>query len=97
MEWDFSGQIIEWRGPAPFLFLVLPQEVADDIRFISSKVTYGWGAIPVYATIGNTEYKTSLFPKNGTYYLPLKVSVQKAEGLELGQVREARIEINFQP
>ena len=34
--------------------------------------TYGWGVIPVVARIGDVEFETSLFPKDGGYLLPLK-------------------------
>ena len=47
-------------------------------------VTYGWGVIPVKVRIGQTEFTTSLFPKNRTYLVPVKVVVQKAEGLKYG-------------
>jgi hypothetical protein len=84
MNFGFEGEIIYWRGPAPFLFVAVPQELSDGIKAISSSVTYGWGVIPVHARIGETEWKTSLFPKNGLYLVPVKISVQKAEGLDVG-------------
>lgn len=34
-------------------------------------MTYGWGMIPVTAQIGETGWKTSLFPKNGWYIVPV--------------------------
>ena len=40
--------------------------------------------IPVDAQIGDTEWTTSLFPKDGRYLVPLRDWVRKAEGLELG-------------
>ena len=49
---------------------------------MAAMVTYGWGVIPVKVRIGQTEFTTSLFPKNGTYLVPVKVAVQKAEGLK---------------
>ena len=47
-------------------------------------MTYGWGVIPVRVRIGKTEWKTSLFPKDGLYLVPLKDVVRKAEGLAEG-------------
>lgn len=90
---NFAGEIIYWRGPAPFLFVAVPQELSDAIKVISSSVTYGWGVIPVRARIGETEWKTSLFPKNGLYLVPIKMSVQKAEGLDVGDQVAIRLEI----
>jgi hypothetical protein len=47
-------------------------------------VTYGWGVVPVTARIGGTEFDTSLFPRDGGYLLPVKVAVQRAEGVDVG-------------
>ena len=34
--------------------------------------------------IGDTSFTTSLWPKDGAYYLPLKDAVRKAENIRLG-------------
>jgi len=26
MEWTFTGEVIEWRGPAPYLFVAMTPE-----------------------------------------------------------------------
>ncbi len=84
MHIEFEGEIFYWRGPAPFLFVAVPEEPSEDIKAISARVTYGWGVIPVLVRIGQTEWKTSLFPKDGRYLVPIRLSVQKAEGLDVG-------------
>jgi hypothetical protein len=56
-------------------------------------VTYGWGVIPVTVRLGQTEWKTSLFPKNGGYLVPIKDSVRKAEALGQGDVVTLRLEV----
>ena len=50
-------------------------------------VSYGWGVIPVTVRIGEHEFTTSLFPKDGGYLVPIKDMVRKAEGLVLGDTR----------
>jgi hypothetical protein len=84
MDLEFSGEIIEWRGPAPFHFVAVPDEQSAEIEAVASMVTYGWGAIPVKARIGTTDFKTSLFPKGERYLVPVKDAVRRAEGLDLG-------------
>ena len=64
--------------------LAVPEEPSSDIKEISTIVTYGWGVIPVNVRIGKTEWKTSLFPKDGRYLVPIRMSVQKSENLEVG-------------
>jgi hypothetical protein len=84
MDLEFSGEIIHWRGPAPFHFVTVPDEQSAEIEAVSSMVTYGWGAIPVKARIGRTDFTTSLFPKGELYLVPIKDAVRRAEGLVLG-------------
>jgi hypothetical protein len=94
MNIEFKGEIFYWRGPAPFLFVAVPEEQSRDIKAISSIVTYGWGVIPVHVRIGNTEWKTSLFPKEGRYLVPIRMSVQKSENLKVGDSVVIQLEIN---
>jgi hypothetical protein len=84
VELEFSGEIIHWRGPAPFHFVTVPDEESAAIEAVSSIVTYGWGAIPVKARIGRTDFTTSLFPKGELYLVPIKDVVRRAEELTLG-------------
>jgi len=80
----FEAEIIEWRGPAPYLFATIPDDHVADIRYAALSESYGWGVVPVVARIGATEFTTSLFPRDGGYVLPVKVAVQKAERARLG-------------
>lgn len=92
MSLEFSGEIWQWRGPAPWYFVTVPAEASQDIKAVSKLVTYGWGVIPVRAQIGETQWKTSLFPKEGSYLVPIKASVRKAENLEEGQTVTVQLE-----
>jgi len=91
MEFEFTGEIIYWRGPSPFHYLPVPAQESAAIKAVSSQVTYGWGVIPVLAQIGDTEWETSLFPKDGRYLVPIKDLVRKAEVLELGDTVTVRL------
>ncbi len=95
MNIEFTGKIWYWRGPAPFYFVTVPAEQSSDIKAVSNLVTYGWGVIPVHAQIGGTEWKTSLFPKDGLYLVPLKDAIRKAEGLAEGDVVTIWLEIRW--
>jgi hypothetical protein len=93
MQIEFTGEIFYWRGPSPYLFVAVPEGPSDAIKAISARVSYGWGVIPVHARIGDTEWTTSLFPKDGRYLVPIRVSVQKAQGLDVGDRVTLRLEI----
>ncbi|GAB1420561.1 DUF1905 domain-containing protein [Anaerolineales bacterium] len=89
----FQGEIIHWRGPAPWYFVRVPLEQSLDIKSISNLITYGWGVIPVEVKVGVTRWKTSLFPKDGLYLVPLKLAVRKAEKLEEGDIIFIELEV----
>ncbi len=91
MDIEFTGIIWFWRGPAPFFFVSVPEAHSRDIKAISNAVTYGWGVIPVHVQIGTTEWKTSLFPKDHLYLVPIKAIVRKAEQLEEGDEVTVRL------
>jgi hypothetical protein len=93
MTVEFSGTIIFWKGPAPFFFVPVPPEQSGDIKAISNMVTYGWGVIPVEVQIGKTTWRTSLFPKDGLYLVPIKDKVRKAEKLAEGDTVAVRLDV----
>ena len=84
LNWEFPGELWYWRGPSPYHFIRVPEDVAADLRALSPVVSYGWGVIPVSVRIGESDFTTSLFPKEGGYLVPIKDAVRKAEGLALG-------------
>ncbi len=86
MDLDVSGEIWHWRGPAPYYFVTVPAETSARLKEVASAVTYGWGMVPVLARVGDTEWETSLWPKDGGYVVPLKDRVRRAEEIELGDV-----------
>ena len=92
----FEAAIIEWRGPAPFLFARVPDEHVGAIRYAAMTESYGWGVVPVVARIGDTRFTTSLFPRDGGYLLPVKVAVQKAEHVGCGDRIEVVLKVGRQ-
>jgi hypothetical protein len=84
MELEFDGEVWFWRGPAPWYFISVPAEHAEALSAVSRFVSYGWGMIPVTVRVGATAWTTSLFPKDGSYVLPVKAAVRHAEGLDEG-------------
>lgn len=84
MEFEFESELIEWRGPAPFVFAVIPQEESEAIRTLAKKASYGWGCITVSARIGETEFTTAIIPKDGRFRLPVKRAVQASEKIGIG-------------
>lgn len=76
-------------------FLTLPSKQAAAIRALFARGARPFGSIPVSVTIGETGWRTSLFPdrKAGSYLLPIKASVRKSEQIEDGTMVTAVIQV----
>ena len=87
MKLEFSGELSFWKGPSPWHFVTVPDEECGELEAASPFVSYGWGMIPVTArTAAGTSFATALWPKDGGYIVPVKTSVRRADGLEVGDV-----------
>lgn len=85
LEFEFTGELFQWQGGS-WHFVELDPDLADEVNRFARGMKGGWGSVRVTVRIGATEWHTSLFPsrQNGTYLLPVKRDVRRAEGLEPG-------------
>jgi hypothetical protein len=93
MQLRFSGPVTFWKGPSPWHFVPIPDEESELIASNANDLTYGWGCIPVRATIRSTTFSTSLFPKDGIYMLPVKTDVRRSAGVDLGDVVDVTMDL----
>ena len=93
MNFEFSGEIWFWKGPAPWYFVTVPEPLCIELKAISNSVTYGWGMIPANVQIGKTKWYTALWPKDGLYIVPIKASIRKAEKLEEGDTVTIQLDV----
>lgn len=84
LSFEITGTVIEWRGPAPFYFVATPPEVTQEIELYKRELSYGWGVIPAQVTVGGTTITTSLIPRAGSFYIPLKDALRKPNEIALG-------------
>ncbi len=77
-------------------FASVPLNVSEDIKHHFGDRKRGWGSLPVVATIGKTNWKTSIFPDKKTegYLLPLKADVRKKERINADDNITLLLEIN---
>ena len=94
-RFSFEAEIIYWRGPSPFFYAPIPKHHGAEIRTLSRHFTYGWGVIPVEADIGGVVFKTSLFPKDETYLLPIKAEVRRKADITAGDL--ISVEMTLRP
>ncbi|MCG2840216.1 DUF1905 domain-containing protein [Sandaracinobacter sp. RS1-74] len=83
----FEAELWAWSGPATWVFLTLPAELADDVRLAGFLAPRGWGSVRVEAEIGGIVWRTSVFPdgKSGSYLLPVKADVRRKAGVAVGE------------
>lgn len=93
MEFDFEDQVWFWRGPSPWHFVTVPEDACDVLQAESTFVSYGWGMIPVVVRIGDSVWSTALWPKDGRYIVPIKSSVRRAEGLDVGDTAAVHLSV----
>jgi len=92
MEFEFEGRVVEWRGPAPFYFVDIPKDESSDIKLVAKGIEY-WGQVPVTVRIGDTQFSTALFPKDGRYLLPLKDAVRTSAGITVDQTVAVQLSV----
>lgn len=90
MDVEFEGEVVEWRGPAPYWFLRVPVDDSEDIKLAAKGLEY-WGQVPVTVRINGTVFTTALFPKDGCYLVPLKVAARREAGIDVETDRVLRV------
>ena len=93
MTLQFEGEVIYWRGPAPYFFIRVPEDESQQIKQVALRVSYGWGVVPVNVLIGGTQFTTSLIPRQGIYLLPVKDMVRRQERISEGDSVLVTLEI----
>jgi Domain of unknown function (DUF1905) len=94
LHFAFKAKVWEYTGKAAWHFITLPADVAASIRFLQAGAP-GFGMVKVRARIGNSEWKMSVFPdsNSGSYLLPVKADVRKAQRLADGSEASVVIDV----
>jgi hypothetical protein len=87
-SFQFSAELWIWnaRGDEGWTFLSVPPTESEEIReFSARRPRAGFGSVRVTVTIGGSTWQTSVFPgADGSFALPVKKAVRRAEGIEDG-------------
>ena len=90
LDFTFSGEMWRWQSETAtaWHFITLPAELSEDIKAFTKHLVRGFRSVKVEVRIGETTWKTSLFPSKdrGAYILPIKKSVRAAENMSAGSV-----------
>lgn len=86
-EITFKAKVWIYEGPTPWYFITVPEKESAELKKIFGAFHRGWGSIPVSVTIGASSWKTSIFwEKKGTYILPIKKEIRRAENIGNGSL-----------
>jgi hypothetical protein len=92
-EYRFTAVVYRWaeRATDSWYFVDVPEDLSEEIRD-RPRMPRGFGSVRVAATIGDTTWRTSIFPGADRYALPLKRAVREAEGIEPGEPVDVHLE-----
>jgi Domain of unknown function (DUF1905) len=79
----FTATLWKWRADGAWHFLTIDPQTSAEIRYETMGQARHFGSVKVTATIGETDWQTSLWPhkESGGFIIPVKASVRKAEGV----------------
>lgn len=89
MPWfEFEAPLWRWEARATdvWTFVSLPEALSDELLELGEPYARGFGSLRVEVAVGDTVWRTSVFPDAArrAYVLPVKRAVREAEGLTLG-------------
>ncbi|MBW9231807.1 DUF1905 domain-containing protein [Leptospira santarosai] len=93
---QFQTKVWVYPGKGGWHFLTLPPNVSKKVKLLTDRSRGSWGMVPVLAQIGDTSWKTSIFPEKDSskFVLPLKADVRKREKIRMD--RKVRVSITIQ-
>ena len=91
----FSADLWNMESMNAWVFVTLPLDLSESIREVPRPPAPGFGSLRVIARIGDTEWRTSIFPESrtGCYVLPVKKAVRTAVGVDLGDTVTVGVEM----
>lgn len=95
------GQLWVWRAPekGSWHFITIAGKAGEELSASAlmrklEGLSRGFGSLKVNAVIGDSRFRTSVFPsKELGWLLPVKQSVRKAEGIGEGDTVEIELEL----
>jgi len=88
---EFSADL--WLHPkGSWVFLTVPEDESEDIRELAPNFG-GFGSVRVRVTIGESEWKTSVFPQSneGCFVLPVKKPIRSKEEIDVGDTVDVEL------
>ena len=85
--YDFAATLWQWsaKESTTWIFVTVPEDISAEFKDTPRPLRRGFGSIQVDVAIGDSRWKTSVFPdsESGCYVLPVKKAVRTAEGISI--------------
>lgn len=96
-RFQFNAKLWRYQGNAAWHFVTLPKDISEQTRSLTQGLRNAFGSLRVIATIGKTEWRTSVFAdtKAGAFLLPVKAEVRKREKVGHGDTLCVSVEIDL--
>lgn len=99
-KFTFDSTIWIWNNGATkgsWYFVSLPKDLSQEISDNYPFKHKGFGSVPVGVTIGESQWRTSMFPSKpyNTYILPIKKAIRMNEGLDKDELIKVIIMITI--
>ncbi|MBL8536332.1 MAG: DUF1905 domain-containing protein [Hyphomonadaceae bacterium] len=96
-RFPFSARLWRYSGQAAWHFVTVPRDISDRMRALSGGLRNAFGSLRVIARVGQTEWRTSVFPdaKSGAFLLPVKAGVRRKEKIGDGDAVDVVLEIDL--
>lgn len=98
MNPTFSFTAETWlHSSGTWVFISVPQDESEEIHDLAPHVG-GFGSVRVGVQIGDSSWKTSVFPQSssGCFVLPIKKPIRKAESIEVGDQVNIELTVLFE-
>lgn len=97
VRYDFTAKL--WRSPgaAGWHFVALPADLSAQIRTLAGGMMNAFGSLRISASIGDAQWKTSLFydTKRHAFLLPVKADVRRKAQIEADANVDVSVEVEI--
>lgn len=95
MIYEFDAEVwLYSAGAGGWHFITVPPDISEGLRVLRGPAR-NFGSMRVLAGIGETRWRTSVFPDKGrgAFILPVKLDVRRREGLAAGDRPRVTLEV----
>ena len=92
MTYEFDAPLWLWSARTDaWTFVSVPPDISDEILDVAGPAARGFGSLRVEVVVGPSTWRTSIFPGDSGYALPIKKAIRAASTVDVGDVLHVRL------